>query len=227
MSVPIAVGPSRDVAATGSHRGETTRFPLRSVSVVPDYPETSARRPPSTPLDRRLVAFAALGYAVRGLSVAGAGRRVEALAAVEAARELLSSAGDEDPSLAVQIRVAIARTAIMIGDLDAARSDMCRAHVLVPLLATDDTLRRDAEDVWEAINEQCDGAPIGSHLITAAEARVLSLLPHHSSYKEIASSLHISPNTVKSHAYSVYRKLGVGSRSEAVRVSRRLGLVAA
>jgi LuxR family maltose regulon positive regulatory protein len=51
--------------------------------------------------------------------------------------------------------------------------------------------------------------------LTAAELRVLKLLPT-SGYMEIASTLYISRNTVKAHLRSIYRKLGVGSRSEAI-----------
>ena len=35
----------------------------------------------------------------------------------------------------------------------------------------------------------------------------------------------LSPNTVKSQAYSLYRKLGASSRSQAVTRSRELGLL--
>jgi LuxR family transcriptional regulator, maltose regulon positive regulatory protein len=37
----------------------------------------------------------------------------------------------------------------------------------------------------------------------------------------------LSPNTIKSQAYSIYRKLGVSSRNQAVMQSRKLGLLEA
>jgi DNA-binding CsgD family transcriptional regulator len=37
--------------------------------------------------------------------------------------------------------------------------------------------------------------------------------------------MHVSRNTVKSHVVAIYRKLGVQSRSEAVTLSRRIGLL--
>ena len=51
--------------------------------------------------------------------------------------------------------------------------------------------------------------------LTAAEARVLKLLPT-SSYPQIAATLYISRSTVKTHLRSIYQKLGVASRSEAI-----------
>jgi LuxR family transcriptional regulator, maltose regulon positive regulatory protein len=51
--------------------------------------------------------------------------------------------------------------------------------------------------------------------LTAAELRVLKLLPT-STYLQMAATLYISRNTVKSHLRSIYQKLGVASRSEAI-----------
>ena len=51
--------------------------------------------------------------------------------------------------------------------------------------------------------------------LTAAERRVLALLPT-STYLQIAETLGVSRNTVKTHLRSIYRKLGVASRSAAL-----------
>ncbi len=61
--------------------------------------------------------------------------------------------------------------------------------------------------------------------LTAAELRVLPLLATHLKFKEIGEQLHLSHNTVKSHAMSIYRKLGVTSRTDAVEQARELGLL--
>jgi LuxR family maltose regulon positive regulatory protein len=57
------------------------------------------------------------------------------------------------------------------------------------------------------------GMPAG-HL-TEAELRILKLLPT-STYLQMAATLYVSRNTVKTHLRSVYQKLGVASRSEAI-----------
>jgi DNA-binding NarL/FixJ family response regulator len=51
--------------------------------------------------------------------------------------------------------------------------------------------------------------------ITAAEQRVLALLAHAWTNKEIASDLGISPATVKRHMEKILKKLGLRNRVEA------------
>ncbi|HTU96442.1 MAG TPA: LuxR C-terminal-related transcriptional regulator, partial [Solirubrobacteraceae bacterium] len=57
------------------------------------------------------------------------------------------------------------------------------------------------------------------------EEAVLRYLPTVMSKAEIASELFVSINTVKTHTKNIYRKLGVGTRTEAVRRAKHLNLV--
>jgi len=57
------------------------------------------------------------------------------------------------------------------------------------------------------------------------ELAVLQLLPTDLSLRDIASSLYLSLNTVKTHTRSIYRKLGASSREEAVARGRELQLL--
>jgi LuxR family transcriptional regulator, maltose regulon positive regulatory protein len=61
--------------------------------------------------------------------------------------------------------------------------------------------------------------------LTAAELRLLPMLPTHLSFPEIAAQMFLSRHTVKSHAKSIYQKLGACSRSQAVSRLRDLGLL--
>jgi LuxR family maltose regulon positive regulatory protein len=63
--------------------------------------------------------------------------------------------------------------------------------------------------------------------LTPAELRVLAQLPTHRSLVEIGEHLYVSRNTVKTHTLSIYRKLGVSGRSEAVERAAGLGLLQA
>jgi DNA-binding NarL/FixJ family response regulator len=56
------------------------------------------------------------------------------------------------------------------------------------------------------------------------EQEVLELIARGATNGEIASALALSPHTVKDHASSLYRKLDVRNRSDAVRRAARLGL---
>ncbi len=60
--------------------------------------------------------------------------------------------------------------------------------------------------------------------LTGREEDVLRLLRGSLSLREISRELYVSPNTVKTHAQAIYRKLGVSSRHDAVRRGREIGV---
>jgi two-component system, NarL family, response regulator YdfI len=61
--------------------------------------------------------------------------------------------------------------------------------------------------------------------LTPREIEVLMRLGSGLGNKSIAQSLHISEHTVKFHISSIFQKLGVSTRTEAVTVGVRLGLI--
>ena len=69
------------------------------------------------------------------------------------------------------------------------------------------------------------GAPAAGDL-TEREAAVLRMLAGTASLREIADELFVSHNTVKTQVKSIYRKLGVAARADAVARGRELGLLA-
>ena len=66
--------------------------------------------------------------------------------------------------------------------------------------------------------------PSGPRL-TDREHEVLDLIGSGATNREIAEQLFLSPHTVKEHTSSLYRKLSVRNRAEAVQKAQRLGLI--
>jgi two-component system NarL family response regulator len=64
-----------------------------------------------------------------------------------------------------------------------------------------------------------------SEALTGRELNVLELLARGKSNKEIGVGLYISETTVKSHLRSIFKKLNVLSRTEAISVAGRRGLI--
>ncbi len=61
--------------------------------------------------------------------------------------------------------------------------------------------------------------------LTEREREVLGLLAAGHSNKEIARTLDVSPNTVKTHVANLYAKLDVARRTQAVEKARLLALI--
>ena len=91
-----------------------------------------------------------------------------------------------------------------------------------PALGRLETGSRSSGAEIEAVAQAQEGR---AGALTPAELRLLPLLATHHSFREIGEQLHISRNTVKTQAISVYRKLGVSSRSDAIERAVELGLL--
>jgi DNA-binding CsgD family transcriptional regulator len=77
-----------------------------------------------------------------------------------------------------------------------------------------------------AVPHRAMPSPVTPDPLTEAERRILRYLPTNLSAPEIAAELFCSVNTVKTHTRHVYQKLGAGSRTEAVKRARALGMLA-
>jgi len=62
--------------------------------------------------------------------------------------------------------------------------------------------------------------------LSEREREVLRMLAEGGSYAEIGSTLHLSPDTIRAHAQRAMAKLGARTRTQAVAVALRDGLVA-
>jgi LuxR family transcriptional regulator, maltose regulon positive regulatory protein len=129
------------------------------------------------------------------------------------------------PHFALQARIELARVYLAVADLAAARTLMREIGELLRRRPGMGNLAGQAEALRAQLSTQRGSAGPGASALTAAELRLLPLLSTHLSLPEIAQELFLSHNTIKSEANSIYRKLGVSSRSQAVSRSRELGLL--
>lgn len=162
---------------------------------------------------------AALAWIAYGAACARAGARPAAETALARAVTLTDTrALALERALALIVQASVARTR----DVGKADQALAEAHELVnaaehpgflaDLLASNDPrpaarLRRAHETVSDA------------------ELRVLRLLPTRLTQREIGRELYLSFNTVKTHTRSLYRKLSVDSRRDAVARARELRLI--
>ena len=78
-----------------------------------------------------------------------------------------------------------------------------------------------------ALTSTATAGGVGRLPLTPAELRLLPYLQTHLTANGIAERLFISTHTVKSEISSIYRKLGVSSRSKAVQKATAIGLLGA
>ncbi len=81
------------------------------------------------------------------------------------------------------------------------------------------------EEAFSRASEHDAPREIVQDVLSAREAEVLGLVAEGLTDQEVAQKLHLSPRTVGRHLSSVYRKLGVGSRTAAAREAAERGLV--
>ena len=141
------------------------------------------------------------------------------------ARRLLAALPDAPPWLAAEAHAWLARAEIRLSDGPAARTLLQRAARLADQVTDAPELARWIHEGWSRADAFAESATGDGPTLTNAELRVLRQLPSHMSFREIGGRLHVSTNTVKTQAVSVYRKLDVSSRSEAVTRGREAGLI--
>jgi LuxR family transcriptional regulator, maltose regulon positive regulatory protein len=128
------------------------------------------------------------------------------------------------PHLSVQTRLELVRAYRAIGDPSGSRVLLREVGDLLRRQPNLGTLSTQAKAL-ESMTEGNRVTRFGASTLTAAELRLLPYLPTHLSFREIGERLYVSPHTVKSQAISIYRKLGVTSRSAAIEHAGRLGLL--
>jgi LuxR family maltose regulon positive regulatory protein len=129
------------------------------------------------------------------------------------------------PSFAVQTLLELARGYLALADAAGARVVLREADAILRLRPDLGSLPREAAELRSTLDSLHVGS-VGPSSLTTAELRLVPLLSTHLSFREIGDRLYVSRHTVKTQAISVYRKLGVSSRSEAIERVRAIGLLA-
>jgi LuxR family transcriptional regulator, maltose regulon positive regulatory protein len=127
------------------------------------------------------------------------------------------------PVVSVQALLELARSYITLADPGGAAAVLRQVHDILQQRPDLGNLPRLAGELQSRLSRIKETA-VGASSLTAAELRLLPLLSTHLSLREIGERLHVSSHTVKTQAYSAYRKLGASSRSEAVTRVHELGL---
>jgi LuxR family transcriptional regulator, maltose regulon positive regulatory protein len=132
---------------------------------------------------------------------------------------------DYVPWYDAEARVVLARAALRLGDVTGTRMLLAQASRALSHDTGALVLHGWIDEVWDQVQAFTVTELVGLFSLTTAELRVLALMPTHLSFREMGRRLHVSANTIKTHAHAVYRKLDVCSRSEAVVRVRGTGLL--
>jgi LuxR family maltose regulon positive regulatory protein len=142
------------------------------------------------------------------------------LAEAERLRPLLSHAL---PWYSVGVLLEMAEVSIGLADPSGARQFVRDAEAVLRRRPDLGALGKRTDEIRERLGA-LQAAGSGSTL-TSAELRILPLLLTHLPLTGIADRLFLSRHTVKSQVWSMYRKLGVHTRSDAVARAQELGLL--
>jgi LuxR family maltose regulon positive regulatory protein len=164
----------------------------------------------------------ALVLAVAALVGAHDGRVDQPTEDLHAAAALVERLTDVAPWYVAETQLVLGRAALRLSNVNFARARLAEARRRVGRMTDVPEL-----EAWLGAAEADlrDFESVVHAALTPAELRVLQLLPTYQSFRQIGERTRVSANTVKTQANSIYRKLGVRSRSDAVLRARRLGLL--
>jgi LuxR family maltose regulon positive regulatory protein len=167
----------------------------------------------------------ALPLAVSAEIRARRGQVADATSKLREALGLLTRITDPSPWYDAQCRIVLARASLRLNGPAAAGELLAEAGRALARTPGAPVLRAWLDDAVAQADLALSSTAGADWSLTSAELRVLRFLPSHLSFREIADRLYVSPNTVKTHARGIYRKLGVSSRGNAVDRARAAGLV--
>jgi LuxR family maltose regulon positive regulatory protein len=116
---------------------------------------------------------------------------------------------------------------LALADLATARQLLLEINDILTHRPALGALAGEIEEYRRVLASSATAPATGNLPLTPAELRLLPYLQTHLSAGGIAQRLFVSQNTVRTHMYSIYRKLGVSSRDEAVQAATAIGLLGA
>jgi len=129
------------------------------------------------------------------------------------------------PYHAVRLRLQLAKVCLAIAEVVAARQLLREIDDILSHRPALGTLTGEVEELRRALASSDGAGATGRSPLTPAELRLLPYLQTHLTAAGIAERLFVSSHTVKAEVKSIYRKLGVSSRDEAVRTATAIGLL--
>ncbi len=166
-----------------------------------------------------------VAHAGAAFEAARAGRHDDAVAHIRVARQHLIGFDRCAPWFNILALFLLVRACLRVDEVAAAKELMQRLDDKMQHQDATTPLARSIDELRDAVCAASELSLTRLWSLTAAELRVAQFLPTNLSLADIATQLFVSRNTVKSHAASIYRKLGTSSRAEAVDLLRRAGLL--
>ena len=169
-------------------------------------------------------ASSALAHAVRSRIAARDADPWTAREQISAAQRALPLLTRGLPHLAIETRLELVHAHLALGDVPAAKDLLDEAGQLLRWSGDLGSLHQDASELSATVG-QIQATAASLPRLTPAELRLLPLLATQRSFREIAAELFVSAHTVKAQVTSIYRKLGVSSRTQAIERARSLSLL--
>ena len=129
------------------------------------------------------------------------------------------------PFLAVRVRLQLAKVYWSLADHTTARHLLREIDDILVHRPALGVLVDEVSEFRRILTSSEQVGATGASPLTPAELRLLPYLQTHLTIREIAERLFVSRNTVSSEVSSIYRKLGVSSRSDAVQQATTTGLL--
>jgi LuxR family transcriptional regulator, maltose regulon positive regulatory protein len=161
----------------------------------------------------------------RGRVLADEGDLQGAASALERALYLRDSKFQMNPWPTMQTLIALAPIRFSLGDHERARALVQRATAILDFQPDAGVFGSQVKRLERSLGQPSQRPALFGETLTDRELAVMRLLPTTLTHREIGRSLFISLNTVKSHIRSIYMKLTVSSRDEAVIKAQELGLL--